>query len=245
MTHQELDVPLPRYHRLPHNQPQIKSTMKFNLLALSTVAALGGTDAFLLSPQQPRLSSSALAGYGIGSWNKQKSSSSPSSGGSSAVATRNPWDDVNAANKVKKSDAFIESPTPAVKKSYGLGSWSKSASSGASHVQDSINRAAPPSAAGGCPFHANYDPIREELKLLLDNPSWDDGSLAPIFIRLAWHSSGTYEASSGTGGSNGAGMRFQNEAADPENAGLNVARAFLEPVKRKFPEISYSGEYRY
>jgi len=38
-------------------------------------------------------------------------------------------------------------------------------------------------------------------------------------------------------------MRFQNEAADPENAGLAVARAFLEPVKRKFPEISYSGEY--
>lgn len=69
--------------------------------------------------------------------------------------------------------------------------------------------------------------------------------MAPIFIRLAWHSSGTYDAATGTGGSNGAGMRFQNEAADPENAGLAVARAFLEPVKRKFPEISYSGEYRY
>lgn len=35
-------------------------------------------------------------------------------------------------------------------------------------------------------------------------------------------------------------MRFQNEAADPENAGLAPARAFLEPVKKKFPEISYS-----
>ena len=77
----------------------------------------------------------------------------------------------------------------------------------------------------------------------MDNPSWDDGSLAPIFIRLAWHSSGTYDAATGTGGSNGAGMRFQNEAADPENAGLAPARAFLEPVKRKFPEISYSGEF--
>lgn len=78
--------------------------------------------------------------------------------------------------------------------------------------------------------------------MLMDNPSWDDGSLAPIFIRLAWHSSGTYDAASGTGGSNGAGMRFSKgpEAADPENAGLEVARAFLEPVKRKFPTISYS-----
>ena len=86
----------------------------------------------------------------------------------------------------------------------------------------------------------DYDAVREELKLFMDNPSWDDGSLAPIFIRLAWHSSGTYDKASGTGGSNGAGMRFEVEAADPENAGLEVARAFLEPVKRKFPSISYS-----
>ena len=75
-----------------------------------------------------------------------------------------------------------------------------------------------------------YDDIRAELKSMMDNPSWDDGSLAPIFIRLAWHSSGTYDAATGTGGSNGAGMRFQNEAADPGNARLEVARAFLEPV---------------
>eukprot|EP00568_Trieres_chinensis_P004883 CAMPEP_0183291136 /NCGR_PEP_ID=MMETSP0160_2-20130417/657_1 /TAXON_ID=2839 ORGANISM="Odontella Sinensis, Strain Grunow 1884" /NCGR_SAMPLE_ID=MMETSP0160_2 /ASSEMBLY_ACC=CAM_ASM_000250 /LENGTH=392 /DNA_ID=CAMNT_0025451895 /DNA_START=7 /DNA_END=1188 /DNA_ORIENTATION=+ len=86
----------------------------------------------------------------------------------------------------------------------------------------------------------DYDAVRQELKLIMDNPSWDDGSLAPFFIRLAWHSSGTYDKTSGTGGSNGAGMRFAMEAADPENAGLEVARAFLEPVKSKFPTISYS-----
>ena len=75
----------------------------------------------------------------------------------------------------------------------------------------------------------------------MDNPSWDDGSLAPIFLRLAWHSSGTYDAATNTGGSNGAGMRFNaDEAHDPENAGLNAARAFLEPIKRKYPYISYS-----
>ena len=87
----------------------------------------------------------------------------------------------------------------------------------------------------------DYNAVRQELKLLMDNPSWDDGSLAPIFIRLAWHSSGTYDQAIGTGGSNGAGMRFGTvEADDPENAGLEVARAFLEPVKKKFPAISYS-----
>lgn len=95
---------------------------------------------------------------------------------------------------------------------------------------------APPASTS----NVDYDAVRQELKLLLDNPSWDDGSLAPIFIRLAWHSSGTYDAATGTGGSNGAGMRFSTEAADPENAGLEVARSFLEPVKAKFPEISYS-----
>eukprot|EP00966_Prymnesium_polylepis_P075312 1746929-Prymnesium_polylepis.1 len=70
----------------------------------------------------------------------------------------------------------------------------------------------------------DYEAVRRELNLLMDNPSWDDGSLAPIFIRLAWHSSGTYDKATGTGGSNGAGMRFATEAADPENAGLATAR---------------------
>ncbi|KAL7446881.1 hypothetical protein ACHAXM_011452 [Skeletonema potamos] len=99
-------------------------------LALAALLLVSyNVDAFL-SPQQPKKTvSSALAGYGIGSWNKK--SSSPSSGGA-AVATRNPWDDVNAAKKVTKSDAFTVAPKSAAvkKKSYGLGSWSKSASSG-------------------------------------------------------------------------------------------------------------------
>ena len=86
----------------------------------------------------------------------------------------------------------------------------------------------------------DYNAVRRELKLLMDNPSWDDGSLAPVFIRLAWHSSGTYDKASNTGGSNGAGMRFETEAADPENAGLEVARPFLEPVKRRFPGIRHA-----
>ena len=91
-----------------------------------------------------------------------------------------------------------------------------------------------------CAEAVDYAAVRKELARCMNNPSWDDGSLAPIFIRLAWHSSGTYDAASGTGGSSGAGMRFATEAADPENAGLAMARAFLEPVKRMFPAISYS-----
>jgi len=95
-------------------------------------------------------------------------------------------------------------------------------------------------AASGHDYLVDYAAVRRELLHLMDNPSWDDGSLAPVLIRLAWHSSGTYDKASGSGGSNGAGMRFATEAADPENAGLEVARAFHEPVKRRFPTISYS-----
>ena len=107
--------------------------------------------------------------------------------------------------------------------------------------------AAPTAASSPCPYSntiniadAYYGEVRKELIANMDNPSWDDGSLAPIFIRLAWHSSGTYDKATGTGGSNGAGMRFEAEASDPENAGLHSARAFLEPIKRKFPGVSYS-----
>jgi len=96
-------------------------------LALAAVLLVSyDVDAFV-SPQQSR-TSTALAGYGIGSWNK---SSSPSSSGGAAVATRNPWDDVNETNKVAKTDAFTKAPA-AVKKSFGLGSWSKTASPGGS-----------------------------------------------------------------------------------------------------------------
>ena len=138
------------------------------------------------------------------------------------------------------------SPAGNANKSYGRTKWSPTADTSAKKVIPSYSpfgnqsaatatAAAPTSSSGN-----NYDDVRAELKSIMDNPSWDDGSLAPILIRLAWHSSGTYDASKGTGGSNGAGMRFEQEAADPENAGLMSARAFLEPVKAKFPNISYS-----
>ena len=88
----------------------------------------------------------------------------------------------------------------------------------------------------------DYQAVREDLLAMMDNPSHDDGSIGPILIRLAWHSSGTYDKDSKSGGSSGAGMRLDesSEALDPENKGLEVARAFLEPIKKKYPSISYS-----
>ena len=73
-----------------------------------------------------------------------------------------------------------------------------------------------------------YDYISE---LLVEKDDYDDGSYGPVLVRLAWHASGTYDAATGTGGSNGATMRFAPEGDHGANAGLKHARDFLEPVK--------------
>lgn len=77
-------------------------------------------------------------------------------------------------------------------------------------------------------------------KKLWEEDSYDDGSYGPVVLRLAWHASGTYDAETGTGGSNGATMRFAPEGGHGANAGLKHARDFLEPIKQAFPWISYS-----
>lgn len=82
--------------------------------------------------------------------------------------------------------------------------------------------------------------MRDAVKALLHQPEYDDGSAGPVLVRLAWHSAGTYDAATNTGGSNGAGMRYEKEGGDPANAGLQHARAFLEPIKREFPWITYA-----
>lgn len=57
-------------------------------------------------------------------------------------------------------------------------------------------------------------------------------------MRLAWHASGTYNKADGSGGSNGATMRFAPESEHGANAGLGAARARLAAVGRAFPGVS-------
>jgi cytochrome c peroxidase len=85
--------------------------------------------------------------------------------------------------------------------------------------------------------------VRSTIADMLDQPDYDDGSLGPLLVRLAWHSSGTYSKNTKTGGSGGATMRFSPEADHGANAGLNIARDVLEPVKQKYPGISYADLY--
>lgn len=90
--------------------------------------------------------------------------------------------------------------------------------------------------------------VREAVTEVIESDAekrGDGTSLYGTFIRLAWHSCGTYSAADGSGGPNGARMRFDPEASYGNNAGLRLARNALEPVKAKFPEMSYSDLYTY
>jgi len=82
--------------------------------------------------------------------------------------------------------------------------------------------------------------LRAAITDILENYEYDDGSIGPVLVRLAWHTSGTYCYKTKTGGSTGATMRFAPEKTDDANAGLDHARAFLEPIKEQFPDVSYS-----
>lgn len=86
----------------------------------------------------------------------------------------------------------------------------------------------------------NFTAVRAAIRSLLHQPDYDDGSAGPVLVRLAWHSAGTFDSKTRTGGSNGAGMRYEAEGGDPANAGLQHARAFLEPIKAQFPWITYA-----
>jgi cytochrome c peroxidase len=82
------------------------------------------------------------------------------------------------------------------------------------------------------PKFEDYQAVYNEIANRLDeNGDYDDGSYGPVLLRLAWHASGTFDKATGTGGSNGATMRFAPESAHGANAGLKAARDFLEPVK--------------
>lgn len=90
------------------------------------------------------------------------------------------------------------------------------------------------------PKQEDYQKVYNEIAARLEEKDdYDDGSYGPVLVRLAWHASGTFDKETGTGGSNGATMRFAPEGDHGANAGLLAARDFLEPVKSKSESPTY------
>lgn len=90
------------------------------------------------------------------------------------------------------------------------------------------------------PQQVDYQAVYNAIAEVLESEDYDDGSYGPVLVRLAWHCSGTYDKETNSGGSNGATMRFAPESNHGANAGLDAARTKLEPIKAKFPQITYS-----